>query len=103
MLDFICMGSAELFGTGREQKIQNEHSGGIPRNACVACETKICVTTKKVLLSDRQTGQTPEEVIPMCRYASQATQKYMSPTGFKPTPGTPRQVNQRFRPLGHTG
>ena len=25
MLDFICNGSADLFGTGREQKIQNEN------------------------------------------------------------------------------
>ena len=25
MLDFICMGSADLFGTGRERKIQNEN------------------------------------------------------------------------------
>ena len=25
MLDFICMGSAELFGTGRERKIQKEN------------------------------------------------------------------------------
>ena len=25
MLDFIYMGSADLFGTGREQKIQNEN------------------------------------------------------------------------------
>ena len=38
------------------------------------------VTIKKVWLSDRQTHarthrQTPDKVIPMCRYASQATQK----------------------------
>ena len=25
MLDFICMGSADLFGTWRERKIQNEN------------------------------------------------------------------------------
>ena len=25
MLDFICMGAAELFGTGREPKIQSEN------------------------------------------------------------------------------
>ena len=25
MLDFICMGSAKLFGTDRERKIQNEN------------------------------------------------------------------------------
>ena len=52
MLDFICIGSAELFGTGRERKIQNEN---------------------------------------------------MSPVGFELTPGTPLQVYQRFRPLGHDG
>ena len=49
MLDFICIGPAELFGSGREQK----NSKG----------------------------------------------KYMSPAGFEPTPGSPRQVNQRSRPL----
>ena len=27
MLDFICMGSAKLFGTDGEQKIQNENVG----------------------------------------------------------------------------
>ena len=32
-----------------------KHSGSIPRNACVACETELCVTTKKVWLADRQT------------------------------------------------
>ena len=26
MLDFICNGSVDLFGTGREQKIQNENT-----------------------------------------------------------------------------
>ena len=50
-----------------------KHSGSIPRNACVACETWLCVTTKKVWLPDRQT---PDKVIPVCRYASQATQKW---------------------------
>ena len=25
-----------------------KHSGSIPRNACVACETQLCVTIKKV-------------------------------------------------------
>ena len=32
-----------------------KHSGSIPRNAFVACETWLCMTTKKVWLSDRQT------------------------------------------------
>ena len=27
----------------------------------------------------------------------------MSPSGFEPTPGTPQQVNQRFRPFGDVG
>ena len=41
---------------------------------------QLCVTTKKMLLparhTDRRTDrQTPDKVIPMCRYASQATQK----------------------------
>ena len=60
----------------------NKHSGSIPRNACVACETELCVTTKKVWLpkcdywTDRGTDrQMPDKVIPMCRYASQAKQK----------------------------
>ena len=33
--------------------------------------------------------------------ANNSKWKYMSPTGFEPTPGTPRQVNKGFRPLGH--
>ena len=45
------------------------------------------VTIKKVWLSDRQTHahthrQTPDKVIPMCRYASQATQKRSDLTGM---------------------
>ena len=32
-----------------------KHSGSITRNARVACETKLCVTSKKVRLPDRQT------------------------------------------------
>ena len=51
MLDFICMGSADLFGTGRERKIKNE-------NICLQWDSN-------------------------------------------PRLDTPRQVNQRFRPLGH--
>ena len=51
MLDFICMGSADLFGTVRERKIQNEN----------------------IYL---QRDPNPSQV-------------------------TPRQVNQRFEPLGH--
>ena len=40
---------------------------------------QLCLTTKKVWLPDRHTDgltnrQTPVKVIPMCRYASQATQ-----------------------------
>ena len=65
-----------------------EHSGSIPRNARVACETWLCVTTKKVWLPDRQTHthrQTPDKVIPMCRYASQATQKLCLPDRNKHT------------------
>ena len=64
MWNFICM------------CIVIKHSGSIPRNACVACETQLCVTTKKMWLPDRQTDkQTPDKVILMCRYASQGTQK----------------------------
>ena len=51
MLDFICMGSADLFGTGRERKIQYG-------NSCFQRDSN-------------------------SRHATQ------------------RQVNQRFRPLGH--
>ena len=58
MLDFICVGSAELFGTGWEQKNQNE---------------------KFIYVSN------------------------LIATGFEHTPCTPREVNQRFRLLGHTG
>ena len=53
-----------------------KNSGSIPRNACVACETAM-----RVWQTDRQTDgrtyrQTTDKVIPMCRYASQATQKW---------------------------
>ena len=50
MLDFICMGSVDLFGTVKELKIQNE-------NICLQRDSN-------------------------------------------PPHATPRQVNQRFRPLG---
>ena len=54
--------------------ISLNHSGSILRNACVACETTMCdyqesVTTRQM---DRQMQN---KVIPMCHYASQATQK----------------------------
>ena len=63
-----------------------EDSGSIPRNARVACETCLCVTTKKVWLPDRHTDrQTPEKVIPICRYASQATQKWCIGGSFPKT------------------
>ena len=52
----------------------NKNSGSIPRNACAVCKTWLCVTTKKVRLPDRQT----DKVIPMCWYASQATQQVIS-------------------------
>ena len=69
----------DSFAVFHEDK-QYKHSRSLPRNACVACETKLCVTTKKVWLpdrrTDRQTGATLDKVIPMCRYASQATQKW---------------------------
>ena len=54
-----------------------DHTGSIPRNACVACETAMrdyqeSVTTRQ---TDGQTDrQTPDKVIPMCGYALQATQ-----------------------------
>ena len=42
------------------------------------CDYQESVTTKKVWLPDRQTDrQTPDKVIPLCRYASQATQQCM--------------------------
>ena len=53
-------------------------NGSIQRNACVACEIKRA-TTKKVLLSNRQTRtdiHMPDKVIPMCCYALQATQRH---------------------------
>ena len=53
MLDFICMYTAELFGMGKEQKIQNE-------NICLQRDSN-------------------------------------------PRHPNPRQVNQRFRPLGLAG
>ena len=54
---------------GGFSKSPYKHSGSIPRNACVTCERKLCVTTGQT------DGQTPDKVIPMCRFASQATRK----------------------------
>ena len=58
-----------------------KHSGSIPRNACVACETisyawlpRKCDYQESVT-TGQTNRQTPDKVIPMCRYASQATQK----------------------------
>ena len=56
----------------REMKKKDIHektkkSGSIPRNACVACETKLCVTTKKVWLPDRQTDAAQSDpYVPLC-------------------------------------
>ena len=57
-----------------------KNTASIPRNACVACETYLCVTSGKTLRqTDKHTDrQTPNKVIPMCRYASQATQQNSS-------------------------
>ena len=77
-----------------------KNSGSIPRNACVACETKLW----KVWQTDRQTdgrtdGQTTDKEIPMCRYASQATQKLIKKNdrncwwGGRPSPLTPATVH----------
>ena len=45
----------------------NENSGSILKNACVACETKLCVNTKKVWQPDGQTdaGQS-DPYVPLC-------------------------------------
>ena len=59
----------------------HKNSGSIQRNACVACETQLWECDKRTdRQTDRQTDgrtdrQTTDKVIPMCRYASQATQK----------------------------
>ena len=53
-----------------------KNSGSIPRNACVACKN-IALRGQTHRRADRQTdGRTTDKVIPMCRYASQATQKF---------------------------
>ena len=46
-----------------------KQSGSILRDACVACKTMR--DYQEVWLLDRQT---PDKVIPLCRYALQATQ-----------------------------
>ena len=61
-----------------------KQSGSIPRNTCFACETAMrdyqeSVTTGQ---TDRQT---PDKVIPMCRYVSQATQKDFKVVGWLET------------------
>ena len=62
-----------------------KHSGSISRNACVACETYIAMRDYQESVTTGQTDrhtdgrtdrQTPDKVIPTCRYASQATQKW---------------------------
>ena len=54
-----------------------QNSGSIPRNACVACETALdSVTEKCDRRTDRRTDRQTDEVIPMYRYASQATLKW---------------------------
>ena len=55
-----------------------EHSDSIPRNACVDCETALRDYQESVTTGQTDTHtdrQTPDKVIPMCRYASQETQK----------------------------
>ena len=51
-----------------------QHSGSILRNACVACKTALRHYQENVTTGQTH-RQTPDKVIPMCRYASQATQK----------------------------
>ena len=59
--------------------MHKKHSGSIPRNAGVACKNiamgdyKESVTTGQT--DGRMDRQTPDKVIPMCRYALQAPQK----------------------------
>ena len=45
-----------------------KHSGSIPRNACVTCETWLCVTTKKMWLPDRQNrdAEQSDPYVPLC-------------------------------------
>ena len=52
--DFLCARMRNKFLL--QTSLFNENSGSIPRIACVACKTYLCVTTKKVWLSDRQTA-----------------------------------------------
>ena len=50
----------------------DDQNGSIPRNTCVAFETAL----RDLSGTTRQTDiHTPDKVIPICRYASQATQK----------------------------
>ena len=50
-----------------QQKYKVQNSGSIPRNACVTCETQLCVTTKKVWQTDRQTDYgRSDPYVPLC-------------------------------------
>ena len=60
------------------------------------------VTTKKVWLPDRRTDrQTPDKVIPMCHYASQATQKVFYSILIKL--GTDVANDERMNPINILG
>ena len=55
-----------------------KNSGSIPRNACVALRNKALESVTDGQTDGRTDGQTTDKVIPMCRYASQATQKLIN-------------------------
>ena len=55
----VNMAKIKVDNKQADEQVDIQRSGSIPRNACVVCETQLCVTTKKVWLPDRQThGQT---------------------------------------------
>ena len=53
---------------------ENKHSGSIPKNACVACENIAMRDYQESVNTGQTHRQTPDKVIPVCRYALQPTQ-----------------------------
>ena len=57
-----------------------ENCGSIPKNACVARKhSYVWLPRKHDYRTDGQTDRQTDKVIPMCQYASQATQKVWQP------------------------
>ena len=109
MLGFICKGSAELYGMERERKIQNENiclqrelnilSYDILKYICanlnMHCDNRLSQCIFKL-------AQIYFNMYRLSQCIFKLAQIYFN-MSCDNTPGTPRQVNQLFRPLCHDG